>query len=136
MSSSAFGPGDSSGRTRSGEPSEQNRQRTASDSIPDPGLLEEVLQETLASSPAGGIPRDELRALLNVAQRYKGQPLTQEPVATELVLSILQSRFGQLKVEAEQWRTMSHQIAGTLMDDEHSAQRLLTFWRRLVEALP
>jgi hypothetical protein len=130
MSSSAFEPGDSGGKFQAGDDSQE---RPAE--LPDPGLLEEVLRETLSARPQTNCSPAEMKVLLDVAQRYQGHELSLEPVAIDLVESILRFRFHRLKVEPSLWRSVSSSIAETLMEDQYSLERLNAFWRRLAEAI-
>ncbi len=134
--SSAFGSEEPGGQQPTNEESSPPPKTPDTDAVPDSGLLDEVLEETLSLSPNRGIGQEELNVLLNVAKRHRGQQLSLAPVAVDLVQSILRFRFANLKIDASKWEEMSAQIAGTLMEDEQSCQRLEKFWGRLGEALP
>ncbi len=97
----------------------------------DKALLDRVLQETMAAVSVGP---QELSALLDVARKYHGQPLTLEPVAVELVEAILRFRLPALQLSDPQRREMLTQIAELLLEDPPSAERLRRLWDRLKEA--
>ena len=102
---------------------------------PDASLLEQVLRETLVAADSGE-PLDpaDTQTLVAVARRHRNSPLRLDPVAVDLVQSILQGRFRHLSGRPEFLATMSRQIAETLMDDPQTRQRLEAFWSRLSEA--
>ena len=126
MSSSAFEPDDAADRERSPEDADQ---------MPDRNFLERVLRETiLATETSEPIAPAEMDSLSKVARRHHSAALTLDPVAVDLVHSILRARFSFGQSRTGFWKTMSRQIAGTLMDDPGSRERLTALWDRLREA--
>jgi hypothetical protein len=95
-------------------------------------LLESVLQQTLEDSEAG-VPLEDAdsQALSEVVRRHRGQPLTLEPIAVELVQAVLWTHYGRLASSPEFWRTVSAEVAQTLFDDPVASPRLERLWHRL-----
>ena len=78
-------------------------------------LLDRVLEQTLARINEGVLfEAPDMNALKEVARRYRGQPLSLEPVAVELVQAALRP-----------------QVARMLIDDPTAHDRLQGFWDRL-----
>ncbi len=133
MSSSAFDPQGADGARRL-DPAEAG----SSEGRPyDRALLERVLQETLTD--------DDLRetltgvdkaALLEVAARYRNQPLSLDPVVVALVRAMLRTHFEALPGSEDLWRTISGEIGQTLWDNPAVRLRLEAFWRHLCEVKP
>jgi hypothetical protein len=104
--------------------------------VADPGLLEQVLRETLAvSDPEVPLSRSEWEALRQVAERHKVVALSLDPIAVQLVTAILVTRFHDVECPAELWQTLARQIAGTLWEDPTSQARLHAIWASLTEAV-
>ena len=103
------------------------------EALPDASILEEVVRATLnvAGEPAG---TSELNALLRVAQRYRGGELTVDPVAAELVETVLRIRLSALVVPSDTWRSMSLEVANSLMDAPDMWQRLQQLWVAITES--
>lgn len=102
----------------------------------DPGLLEQVLRETLAvSDPEVPLSHGEWEALRRVAEQHAGVALSRDPIAVQLVTAILVTRFHNVDCPAEVWQTLARQIAETLWEDPTSQARLHALWVRLIEAL-
>jgi hypothetical protein len=98
----------------------------------DPRVMEQVLEETLLSTESDRpLDADELQALARVGLRHTGQPLSLEPVAVELVESILRHRFGERIEKSPAWTEMPRAIAATLWDSPDAHQRLDRLWGRL-----
>lgn len=101
----------------------------------DGGLLEQVLQETLFGSGAAGLLDEPLlAALVEVARRHPGRPLSLDPVMVDLVQAIVRINLGQYSRSDADWQAMSRRIAETLWEDQPSHERLERFWTRLSEA--
>lgn len=101
--------------------------------------LEEVLGRALTlSGPAQEVLAADVEALREVARRHREESFSLEPVAVDLVESLLVAYFdGQRHAEGSApspWRPMSEQIARTLFEDSASSQRLSALWTRLQEA--
>ena len=100
----------------------------------DETVLTRVLLETISSSTFGqDVEPGEMEALRQISRQYAGQELALHPIVTDLVASILRCRFGDRFGPAERLDTMSREIAGTLWNDPHSFERLVSFWARLSE---
>ena len=129
MVPSASNAGDSTGRTPSETPPSEVEK------TPESGLLEQVLQKTLSAAGEGGsLDEPQLAALVEVARRHQGRPLSIDPVIVDLVRAILHINFSRLPASDAVWQVMSRQIAATLWDDRRSQERLERFWARLSEA--
>jgi hypothetical protein len=127
MSSSAFAFDDSGERPAPGPVPED---RAAEDD----GLLQNVLQQTLAAMDVGQVVDDaERQVLREVVERHSGAELCLEPIAEELVSAILTVRFRCLDYPAGVWKSMAPQIARILWEDPASRARLLALWTRLNE---
>lgn len=111
------------------EPVEQEESQSAA--VPDPALLEQVLEETLSGHALWQLEPVELQALANVAQRYPGAALVVDPVAVELVKSILKARFRALNASEVLWHDVSCQIATALCEAPDTRARLERLWSQL-----
>ena len=78
-------------------------------------------------------PRD-LEALSEVCRRLGGQPFCLEPVAVELVQAVLRDFYGGETSPKDAWRSISLDIAQTLLDDPALSERFSGLWARLVRA--
>jgi hypothetical protein len=97
----------------------------------DDGLLETVLQQTLAVlSAEESVDPSTKAALLTVARRYAGQSLVLEPIAVELVDAALPRLFAGESPALLRSR-LTAQIAQTLMDDPVARPRLESLWTHL-----
>jgi hypothetical protein len=116
-------------RTADAEPSSEQIARS------DPALLEKVVLQTLDAlgSAAQSADSIDVQRLRTVAHRRRGQPLTLEPVAIELVRAILGPDFGGLGDQPELFLSVSAQVARALMDDPSACRRLENLWARLCE---
>ena len=111
-------------------------QKSQSHSESDRAAFEEVLKETLnQESSQATIGADGLAALTQVAQRYPGSKLTLEPIAVELVDSILEIRINRQGRPASFWHEMSKQIAVSLYESPASKERLVILWNSLLGGL-
>jgi hypothetical protein len=128
MSSSPFNSGDAAGRTPS-EPPLRDVEKTL-----EQGLLEQVLQETLFAAGEGeSMNEPQMAALVEVARRHQGRPLSLDPVIVDLVRAILHVNFNRFAASDALRQVMSRQIAETLWEDHRSQERLERFWTRLSE---
>lgn len=95
-------------------------------------FLEKVLAETeLAVSGADALRPQERHALLQVAEKYAGQPLTFTPVAVELVEAMLESQFSSTEGGPPRWHRVAENIARALMDDPVAKEKLRSLWDHL-----
>jgi len=124
MSSSAFESGDAGEHTR---PEVEH----ASDGE----LLEQVLQQTLSMLDGDEeITPKQMESLIDVARRHRGSTLALEPVAVDLIRSVLDFRFDHIPISAERWQIMSRRIAETLLEDPQTHERIEALWARLTKA--
>ena len=72
-----------------------------------------------------------MNALKEVARRHRGQPLSLEPVALELVKAALRPQLGALADTPGVYEKLSLQVARMLIDDPIAYDRLQGFWNRL-----
>jgi hypothetical protein len=127
MSSSAFAFDDSGERLAP-------EQVLAEQAAEGDGLLQNVLQQTLAAMDVGLVVDDaERQVLREVAERHPGSVLCLEPIVVELVAAILAARFRCLDYPAGVWKSMAPQIARILWEDPASRARLLALWTQLNE---
>lgn len=97
----------------------------------DRGLLEHVLAQTdQRNGAAGGVDRDVLIALREVANRHRGLPFCLDPIACELVRAVLKGNFPG-PADHPPFVQMFRQIALTLFEDPNTCERLQEFWTRL-----
>ena len=82
-------------------------------------LLAEDSDEPLSASTRS--------ALLSVIRRFRGQPLSMDPVVRELVLATLRSEFTDRWSEVA-LRPVSRQIAETLWEERETRRRLEAVW--------
>jgi len=114
-------------------PSAETR-AAAAERVSDPMLLERVLRQTLLD-PAGSGFGDPvyLEALGDVARRHRGAALSLEPVAVDLVRTVLGVFFGGMTHGAALSGAMAAPIAASLCEDQRAHQRLEAMWTRLGE---
>ena len=98
----------------------------------DSGVLDQVLAQSSTPAFPVGEPLDigDMEAMREVAQLFRGQPLTLDPITIELIHSSLRSRFGNKSSTAE-LHVMAKEIAMSLFDDPLSRERLETLWNQL-----
>jgi hypothetical protein len=114
-----------------GSPADRDERRPAAEL--DPALLERVLEETLSDAAASHLDPAEMRALADVARRYPGASLVADPIAAELVKSILKVRFRGSDASDTFWQEVSRQIANTLCEAPDTRERLDCLWSQLSE---
>lgn len=132
MSRSGFGFEETRDGHRADEPAAASaRPRALS---VDPALLEQVLEHT-ASAVEQSETADpaDVAALVEVARRHRGQPLTAEPIVAEMVAAVLGGQMRSWFPLEEDWRAMIASIARTLDDDPPSRRRLENLWAGLLE---
>ncbi|MCR4414139.1 MAG: hypothetical protein NUV77_17115 [Thermoguttaceae bacterium] len=97
-------------------------------------LLESILERTDAASRTDDAldPQQRL-ALDGVVRRYRGQPLSLDPIATEMVRAMLTTEFRDRPEWAGAWDAVSGHVAQTLWEDQVSRDRLEALWLRLSE---
>ncbi len=97
-------------------------------------LLQSVLEQTDAASRGDDAldPQQRL-ALDGVVRRYRGQPFSLDPIATEMVRAMLTTEFRDRPEWADAWEAVSGHVAQTLWEDQVSRDRLDALWLRLSE---
>ena len=102
--------------------------------LDDEKALTRVLLETISSTTYGQeLEAGEMEAMRRIGRQYAGKELTLNPIATDLVESILKCRIGDRLGPPERLETMSREIARTLWHSPHTYDRLVVFWARLSE---
>jgi hypothetical protein len=116
---------------------QQNQSAVDAEPTVDADVMEKVLQETLSAADIDQ-PLDtaEFEVFQGVARRYAGQPLSLDPIVTELVQSILLYHFGEQMRQTRDWEKMPRAIAETLWDSPHSHDRMQRLWERMAESKP
>jgi len=111
----------------------------------DRALLERVLQETVTDDgdrePLSG---EDKAALLEVAARYRNQPLSLDPIVIALIEAMVRTHFTVLsgavppaaRDAVDSWRPITAQVGRALWDDPAARARLEVFWHRLGEMEP
>ena len=77
----------------------------------------------------------DIQALQEVATRFRGQPLSPDPIAHALVEATLRRRFDRVCCSADVWHVISAVISNSLWEDDYSRVRLESLWQRLGESL-
>ncbi len=95
--------------------------------------MERVLEETLSDGAVSHLDPIELRALAEVAKKYPGASLVADPIAAELVESVLKARFRGIQASATFWQQVSRQIATTLCEAPDTQEKLNRLWNQLSE---
>ncbi len=128
-------PEDSQPKASSNASASELEQTSAKDNpLDDEKVLTRVLLETISSTTSDqGVEAVEMEALRQIGRQYAGEELTLDPIATDLVGSILKCRLGDRWGPPERRETMSREIAGTLWHNPHTYDRLVSFWARLSE---
>lgn len=100
------------------------------------GLLDrQGLASLRSDSPA--LEQDEWRAVREVAQKHRGEPLTLDPIVIALVRTLVVRWFSPAARDAKTqraWNAIADQIAASLYDDPVARDRLQTLWTRLAAA--
>jgi hypothetical protein len=121
-------------------PREEKTQAEALDNEPGeeaaaPQFLQQVMSQTLAGyGSTRELSPQVYVALLDVAKRHPGEPLTLDPVAIELVAACLQVQMPAIVAREALSRRMCTWVAGSILDDPAARQRLAELWARLGEA--
>ncbi|MHB0955503.1 MAG: hypothetical protein ACYC6N_29800 [Pirellulaceae bacterium] len=102
---------------------------------PDAALLEQVLEETLSGGAAARLDATSLQALGEVAKRFPGAALVVDPIAIELVKSLLKTHFVGWGVSDAFWQDVSQQIAMTLCEAPDTQAKLERLWSQLSELI-
>lgn len=132
MSSPEFPPHDG-GEELSRPPAEP---AAPADVPEDSSLLDQVVRETISAADTDEpLDPEQMDALLSVARRHRGQPFALAPVATDLVRSIVDTRFHSAIADQNARQQMAQQIAETLVNTEATCERLRRMWTRLCEAV-
>jgi hypothetical protein len=73
----------------------------------------------------------ERNALHEVVQRYRGQTLTLQPIATALVQAVILPQLPIDAIVAESWQGAIFEIAQSQLDDPSTRDRLERLWAQL-----
>jgi hypothetical protein len=99
-------------------------------------FLQQVMNKTLAGyGSTRELNPQVYNALLEVARRHVGKPLSLDPVAIDLVAACLQVQLPLITARETLSRRMYTWIASSLLDDPAARQRLAELWARLGEAV-
>ncbi len=131
MSSSASDPGNTPNL-----PPTSSEAQARSDRSHGRELLDSVLRRTAENGSGGSLDPADRSAMEDVARRHRGESLAVEPVAAELVQSVLEAHFQGFNCPADSLKEMSQQIAAALLEDPVAGARLTKFWERLCEVQP
>ena len=100
-----------------------------------PEFLKEVLGQTVAGfGSSRELSPEVYQALLDVARRFPGEPLSLDPIAIELVAASLSVQFPAFARRETLSRRMYAWVAGSILDDPSARHRLAELWARLGEA--
>lgn len=100
-----------------------------------PQFLQEVMSQTLAGfTSTRELSPQVFAALLDVARRYPGEPLSLDPIAIELVAACLQVQFPAIAAREALSRRMYAWVASSVLDDPAARHRLQELWSRLGES--
>lgn len=131
--------------TNPGDPlrsQEEKAHADASEQEPDddlgaaPQFLQQVMSQTLAGyGSTRELSPKVYAALLEVARRHPGEPLSLDPVAIELVAACLQVQMPAIAARETLSRRLYTWVASSILDDPAARQRLTELWARLGEAL-
>jgi hypothetical protein len=124
---------DSPEPTASDSAAEESRLRLdASEAPVQRSLLEDVLRETSAAADLTDA-RDglDLEALRQIGRRRCGEPFSEDPVAREIVESVLLTQFRDHWNTPDLWRPIAKRIARTLCEDLVARSRLERLWSNL-----
>lgn len=114
---------------------EITRDAAADDSGVAPDFLKEVMSQTVAGiTSTRELSPKVFTALLEVAKRHPGEPLTLDPIAIELVGACLSVQMPAIAAREALSRRMYAWVASSLLDDPVAQQRLSELWARLGEA--
>ncbi len=95
-------------------------------------LLQDVLRETSAAADSTDMRDDvDFEALRQIGRRRQGEPFSEDPVARELVESVLLTQFRDHWNTPGLWRPIAEQIARTLCADIVARGRLERLWSSL-----
>lgn len=101
-----------------------------------PDFLKQVMSQTVAGmTSTRELSPQVYAALLEVAKRYPGEPLSLDPIAIELVSACLKVQMPAIAGREALSRRMHAWVASSLLDDPAARQRLAELWARLGEAV-
>jgi hypothetical protein len=119
---------------------ERSREEVTHDEAADAAAAPDFLKQVMSQTVAGMTSTRELSpkvfaALLEVAKRHPGEPLSLDPIAVELVAACLQVQMPAIAARETLSRRMYAWVASSLLDDPAAQQRLSELWARLGEAI-
>lgn len=119
---------------------DRSREEVTHEESADEGAAPDFLKQVMSQTVAGMTSTRELSpkvfaALLEVAKRHPGEPLSLDPIAVELVAACLQVQLPAIAAREVLSRRMYAWVASSLLDDPAAQQRLSELWARLGEAI-
>ena len=85
---------------------------------------------TMADASTDRLTDAEMAAIRNVARQHAGSEFNQDPIAIELVESLLRLRLRRNQTD-EWWKAISGQIAEVLCETPATAVRMQSLWNQL-----
>jgi hypothetical protein len=123
-------------RPQDEHPREEVTHEEVADDAAAPDFLKQVMSQTVAGmTSTRELSPKVFAALLEVAKRYPGEPLSLDPIAIELVAACLQVQMPAIAAREALSRRMNSWVASSLLDDPAAQQRLSELWARLGEAI-
>jgi hypothetical protein len=100
----------------------------------EPDMLRQVVAETASSLARTDEADPALKAaMIEVARRFAGQPLTVDPAGTALIEAVLRVQFPILAARASLLAQTSRTVATSLLADPAARLRVEHLWARLAE---
>ena len=100
-------------------------------------LLADILQRSGSGTPFTAVERQleqSVRAaLVDVARRHQGQPLTADPVGAALVGTVYEVWFRGRMTPPPDWHALATEVAAAMLDDPAARERLARLWNSLQE---
>ena len=110
------------------------RDASGADGTSSDNLLQKVLQQSLEMArDEDALDASQMTAMLEVI-RTGGESDLSPAVVGQLVLTVLQTRFGALGIGNDVLQEMAERIAAMLLDDPIAGDRMVGLWARLTEA--
>lgn len=121
---------------------ENDRPATSHEASPSPpgsdGLEPDILKQVVAQTAASLSQADEADATLKsamtaVARRFAGQPITADPIGTELLEAVLRIQFTFLAERPALLTKTARTVAASLLADPAARLRVEHLWALLAE---
>ncbi len=99
-------------------------------------LLQCVLEQSIERWCEDNDPLPiDLKPLVAIARRHLDAPLCLDPIAIELIQTVLVEALGWRHPKSKQWQPIARLLAQTLMTDRNSRARMERLWQRLQTAV-